>query len=203
MLEIFNENKLEQTLTKFKESICPECKRDALFEEISNYEKEKSLPIILGGSEKQINWARKIRYDLLKSLDYQIKKRIDYLRNNDQDKSVAEKKADEFLGLFYSQDKAFWWIDRKNIDLYSISERKNMGFYRYCRDPESFIKNWGFISVRIEDMIDKKEALVIYPVPEKEKTKTICHIYSNSTERLIWQTDAGILGKTLSKPTEQ
>lgn len=28
-------------------------------------------------------------------------------------------------------------------------------------------------------------------------------IYSDSTERLIWQTDAGILGKMLSKPTEQ
>jgi len=27
--------------------------------------------------------------------------------------------------------------------------------------------------------------------------------YSDSTERLIWQTDAGILGKMLSKPTGQ
>lgn len=86
--------------------LCPECYRGKQAAEVAL--KSEGLPP-LTGTDKQVQWAAKIRVDV-----------ISYVRNKVSSANNTEKQKDGvmriFLELCQSKTEAKWWIDNRAAD---------------------------------------------------------------------------------------
>ncbi len=137
---------------------------------VSKYEDEYGLPK-LAGTDKQLEWARNIRYNILKKLESDNKNEFkDYAESHGEDEALG--KEYEFLNLFYKQARASWWIDRRELE--------PVHFKDYCDDPAAFIAKYELELFKIENEVELKDTPTIYP--EGEKTNTVCHIFSSGSD---------------------
>lgn len=84
--------------------LCPQCFKDKQAVEVESG--SEGLPI-LAGTDKQIQWAAKIRADVI---DY-VQNKIREAKNTDEQKEGVTK---IFLELCQSKTEAKWWIDNRD-----------------------------------------------------------------------------------------
>lgn len=110
-LELFGpRSQREWRIKKAEEEMCDDCYSEWKTAQCAQQNKELGLPE-LTGTEKQIAWAEKIRYQAMDELT-----RIGKL--------VHEDKQDQFregLNLIYGKEQASWWIDHRDQFEYTDS----------------------------------------------------------------------------------
>ena len=103
--------------------LCDECKaekREKELEEAKEKSREMKLPE-LTGSEKQVNWALKIRMEAIKA----IEKQLEVYKLNPEDKPTQEEFLTR-LGLteLLKETRASWWIDYRDAGWGVVAIRK-------------------------------------------------------------------------------
>jgi len=93
----------EWRLERLAETICPECQKAAKLNTLNLFEEENNLHE-LGGSEKQISWARDIRFQTFKAIE--------------KVKSLAQcgeaiKMVEGWISFLAKQESSKWWIDNR------------------------------------------------------------------------------------------
>jgi hypothetical protein len=86
---------------------CPDCKKQSEQDAAKAYAEEKHLPALAQGSEKQIEWAERIRYRLLSDAHaYMLTPEI--VKADE----VTKKYLTQALRKLSIQSKAAWWINQ-------------------------------------------------------------------------------------------
>ena len=98
--------------------LCDGCKAKKKEEEAqkaAEKSKEMELPELVG-TEKQVQWALKIRLDAIKNIEKQIEaeKALERL-NPEGDPEKAEKLMRLGFAEMLKETKASWWIDNRNM----------------------------------------------------------------------------------------
>ena len=161
---------------------CPECyrkriqaERDAANEEAAGLAKEAELPELIG-TEKQVAWANKIRWDLYESTHDTLDEAMKIMQlsgRNPERREKRQKAYDEYVAFsewLLTKEEASFWIDHRDIFGAGIK-----------RAFENF-------SIR-EKYEKEKKAEDVTPVaptivePENKTSTTVCEI--NATENEV------------------
>ena len=106
--------------------LCDECKAKKREEEVKKAiekSKEMELPELVG-SEKQVQWALKIRLDAIKNIEKQIEaeKALERL-NPEGDPEKVEKLMRLGFAEMLKETKASWWIDNRYASWGELARR--------------------------------------------------------------------------------
>lgn len=112
--------------------LCPECQKKESERATAEFEEENGLPL-LSGSEKQVAWARKLRYDFLSgaqelSKNYEKAKFREeiYTRNEELQKRMREvqkEKAEEFPEFL---NKTILYVSEQTTSTFFIDNRTTL-----------------------------------------------------------------------------
>lgn len=103
-VQLFGKNEDREKKIHYLEKygLCETCNEKEQETEWNQYETEKNLPL-LTGSEKQVKWARKLRFVCLPGIQDALVKF-----------QVPDNTAKECLAYYAEKDSASWWIEHRD-----------------------------------------------------------------------------------------
>ena len=197
---------IKKRLDEMDRSLCKACRIDKKLREAAILEEELSLPE-LEGSAKQVEWARRLRYDEIKKAELE---KDEARERAGSDLKRLEKYSDEvyngFIDWLASHDSSFWWIDNFGGDVHYRKEDVTRLWREYISHPEDFVKPES--KVQQKQTLESKKRSMIVLYPEDEKTKTVCYIISSGRDEdkkrrvLIHSTKDDVIIETLRSYTD-
>ena len=166
---------------------CPDCyqkriqaERDAANEEAAGFAKEAELPELIG-TEKQVAWANKIRWDLYESTQDTLDKAMEIIQSgrNPERREKRQRAYDEcvlFSKWIFSKTEASFWIDHREIfgagikralDDFCIHEK-------YLKEKEE---------IEFEGVVSQIAPTIVEP--ENKISTTVCEINATETEVIV------------------
>ena len=121
-VQLFEGHQKNLFLVDKKDWYCDKCKKAyaaSQASELSSAHQALGFPE-LTGTRKMINWAEKIRAELIN--------KVKYLKENmriedEAEKSIAEKAFERFFTEWQAETTAKWWIDNRRMTVRDISTR--------------------------------------------------------------------------------
>jgi hypothetical protein len=121
-VQLFESHEKNLFIVDKRDWYCEKCKKDyaaSEAEKLSRAHQAIGFPE-LTGTRKMMNWAEKIRAELINKVNY-LK---DTLRIEDEaEKALSEKAFDRFLDEWREKTAAKWWIDNRKMTVRDISRR--------------------------------------------------------------------------------
>lgn len=112
--------------------LCPECQKKESERATAEFEEENGLPL-LSGSEKQVAWARKLRYDFLSgaqeiSKNYEKAKFREeiYTRNEELQKKLREAKKEKTEEFPEFLNKTILYVSEQTTSTFFIDNRTTL-----------------------------------------------------------------------------
>lgn len=121
-VQLFESHEKNLFLVDKRDWYCEKCKKEYAASETSKLSRAHQAIGFpeLTGTRKMINWAEKIRSELINKVDY-LKKS---LRIEDEDaKALSEKAFELFFKEWQAETAAKWWIDNRKMNVRDISKR--------------------------------------------------------------------------------
>lgn len=190
--------------------LCGECKakkREAEVKEAAQKSQEMELPE-LQGSEKQVQWALKIRLQAIKEMEKQI----------ERDKNMADidldgdpEKAERLVRLgiqeVLKETRASWWIDRRGDDFGFIASKTGKKFQnapeitgKYLEaeaakeaKAEATVRPTGAVTDNVAEIAFTNDTVTIsFPEKREDFRKTVRGL------RFIWDSDKFLWKRRIS-----
>ena len=121
-VQLFESHEKNLFLVDKRDWYCDKCKKDYAASQtakLASAHQKLGFPE-LTGSRKMINWAEKIRAELINKVNY-LKESLRI--EDDDEKAVSERAFEQFFGEWRAETTAKWWIDNRRMTVRDISNR--------------------------------------------------------------------------------
>jgi len=121
-VQLFESHEKNLFLVDKRDWYCEKCKKDyaaSQASKLSSAHQKLGFPE-LTGTRKMINWAEKIRAELINKVKY-LKESLRF--EDASEKAVSEKAFEQFFEEWRARATAKWWIDNRRLTVRDISKR--------------------------------------------------------------------------------
>lgn len=121
-VHLFEDHQKNLFVVDKKDWYCDKCKKEFFrqqTESLNQSHQELGMPP-LSGTEKQVNWATKIRGEMINKVDY-LRKSLTF--PDDAAKDLSDRAFGQFLCEWQEETNAKWWIDHRRMTVRDISQR--------------------------------------------------------------------------------
>ncbi len=121
-VQLFESHQKNLFIVDKKDWYCDPCKKEYFkkqTETLSHSHQKIGLPP-LSGTEKQINWAVKIRSEMINKVDY-LRKSLTFA--GDDEKTLSNRAFGRFFQEWQERTSAKWWIDNRQMTVRDISKQ--------------------------------------------------------------------------------